>query len=209
MFSIFSRTGDWRTFYRTSPVTSIIIIVNTVFLLLTIVTGGFSFSSSHLRAIGAITRYDVLELNEWWRLVSAAFLHGGILHFLGNVVIGLLTLSSALERLIGSKKFAFIYFGSMVISGLAVVLFSPDNAVTIGASGAIFGVLGSLLYYTVYKRENLTYQDVQSVRTLSIINIVFTLLMPGISMSGHIGGIIAGFLLSYLVIKRDVFEVMH
>ena len=84
MFSIFRRTGDWRSFYRTSPVTSIIIVINTVFLLLTMITGGFG--SAHLRSIGAITSFDVLEMGEWWRILSAAFLHGGVLHFLSNVI---------------------------------------------------------------------------------------------------------------------------
>ena len=207
MFSIFQRSGDWRDFFRTSPITSYIIIINAIFLFFTIFSGGFS--SSNLRAVGAIYTYDVIELGEWWRILSAAFLHGGFLHFFSNVIIGLLFLSSALERMIGSKKFAFIYFGSLLLSGLAVVFLGPENVPTIGASGAIFGVLGSLLYYTVYKKDRLSMRDIQSIRSLTFINIAFTLFMPGISMAGHIGGIVAGFLLSYLIIPRDTWQVLN
>ncbi|AIO18631.1 Rhomboid protease GluP [Candidatus Izimaplasma bacterium HR1] len=207
MFSVFQRSGDWRQFYKNAPVTSVIIILNTLFLIVTLVTGGFS--PNDLIEIGAIYKPVMTEVSDYWRIITAAFLHGGIIHFLGNMIIGVLTLSSALERLIGSKKFSIIYFGSLIISGLVVVFFSEVNAVTIGASGAIFGVLGSLLYITFYRRDMLSPRDTQSIRSLILINIVFTFLSAGISIWGHVGGILAGFLLSFLVIRRNIFKVLH
>ncbi len=207
MFSIFRRSGDWRTFYKNTPVTSVIIILHTVYLVVILATGGFD--TFNLFNLGAIYKSAVIDHQEWWRIVTAGFMHGGMLHFLGNMVIGLLTLSSALERMIGSKKFSFIYFGSLLLSGLALVFFGSANAVTIGASGAIFGVLGSLLFITFYRRDMVSPQDIQSIRSLIFINILFTFLSGGISVSGHVGGIIVGFLLSFLVIRRNIFRVMH
>ena len=207
MLSIFRRSGDWKTFYKNSPVTSIIIILNTIYLIVILTTGGFGVSN--LFDLGAIYKAAVIDDQEWWRIITAGFMHGGLLHFLGNMVIGVLTLSSALERMIGSKKFSFIYFGSLVLSGLVVVFFGSSNAVTIGASGAIFGVLGSLLFITFYRRDMVTPQDILSIRSLIFINIVFTFLSSGISISGHVGGIVVGFLLSFLIIRRNIFKVMH
>lgn len=207
MFSIFQRSGDWRAFYKNAPVTSIILLVNTAFLIFTLISGGFS--ANNLVDIGAIYTPLMTGVGDYWRIITAGFLHGSILHFLSNMIIGVLTLSSALERLIGSKKFSFIYFGSMILSGLLVIFLSESNAVTIGASGAIFGVLGSLLYITLYRKDMLSARDGQSIRMLIVINIIFTLLAPGISVWGHAGGLIAGLLLSFLVIKRNIFRVMH
>jgi len=203
MYSIFSRNGDWKTFYKNAPVTSILIIINTVMLLVTLLTGGFQGEAIKL---GAIIPFEIIN-GEYWRIITAAFLHGGVLHFLSNMIIGLLSLSSALERLIGSKKFLIIYVGSLLISGGVVLFFT--NYPTIGASGAIFGVLGALLYITVYRKDMLSYQDSQSIRALIFINIVFTFLGANISIPGHIGGIAAGYLISFLVIKRNIFKVMH
>lgn len=207
MFSIFQRSGDWRTFYKNSPVTSVILLINTLFLLFTLVSGGFD--ANNLVEIGAIYTPLMTSVGDYWRIITAAFLHGSFLHFLSNMIIGVLTLSSALERLIGSKKFSFVYFGSMIISGLLVIFLSESNAVTIGASGAIFGVLGSLLYITLYRKDMMSPRDAQSIRMLIMINIVFTLLSPGISVWGHAGGLVAGLLLSFIVIKRNIFKVLH
>lgn len=206
MGSIFRRNGDWKNFYKNSPVTSIIIVINTIYFIVILITGGFGVM--HLQELGAIYNQGVIDNQEWWRVITAAFMHGGVLHYLGNVIIGLLTLSSALERLIGSKKFTFIYFGSLIISGLAVVYLSDTGATTIGASGAIFGVLGSLLFITFYRRDMINHQDIQSIRSLIVINILFTFLASGISISGHVSGILAGFLLSFLIIRRNIFKVI-
>lgn len=207
MFSIFQRSGDWKSFYKNSPVTSYILVINTLFLIYTLISGGFN--ANNLVDIGAIYPPYMNEISDYWRILTAAFLHGSIIHFLSNMIIGVLTLSSALERLIGSKKFSFIYFGSMILSGLVVVFLSESNAVTIGASGAIFGVLGSLLYITLYRKDMMSPRDTQSIRSLIAINIIFTLLAPGISIWGHVGGIVAGLLLSFIVIKRNIFKVLH
>ncbi len=206
MYSVFTRRGDWKTFYKNSPVTSILIIINTLMLIVVLTTGGFD--NYNLVDLGGILPSLVID-GEYWRIITAAFLHGSIIHFASNIIIGLLTLSSALERMIGSKKFSFIYFGSMIISGVAVVLLSNANTVTIGASGAIFGALGSLLYITLYRKDMITQQDSQSIWGLIAINIIFTFMASGISISGHVAGIASGFLLSYVVIRRNVFKVLH
>lgn len=207
MYSIFQRTGDWRSFYKNAPVTSVILLLNTLFLLIIMITGGFD--SKNLYDLGGIFPALMTDVTDYWRIFTAAFLHGGFIHYLSNMIIGVLTLSSALERLVGSKKFSFIYFGSLVISGIIVVQFGTQNGVTIGASGAIFGVLGSLLWITLYRKDMISLRDAQSIRMLIIVNIVFTFLSSDISVSGHVGGILAGFLLSFLVIKRNTFRVLH
>lgn len=202
MKSVFKRSGGLDVFWKTSPVTSIIIIINTVVLLLTLVTGGFS--TANLDKLGGLTVNGILD-GEYYRFFTAAFLHGSLMHYISNTIIGLIVLSSGLERVIGKKKFAIIYFSSLILSSIVVYYYSfffQPGALTIGASGAIFGVLGCLLYITINKSELLFPQEIQSIRMLVIIQIVFTMLSANISIPGHIGGFTAGFLISFLVLKR-------
>ena len=172
-------------------------------LIVTFVTGGFT--GANLYRLGGLTVSSVAS-GEYYRIITAAFLHGDFLHFLSNMVIGLIVLGSGLERIIGSKKFTFIYVVSLIVSGITVYFFNDltnSLSITIGASGAIFGVLGSLLFITVYRKEMLLERDLQSVKMLALVQVVFTFLNSNVSIPGHIGGLAIGFLLGFLVIKTN------
>lgn len=200
--SIFVRDGDFKEYFKNAPVTSVVILLNIFMLLVTLIFGGFNgFTLLRLGALYA----PLVKAGEYWRLLTSMFLHGSFVHLLGNAIIGLYVLSAALERIIGSKKFAFIYFFSGLGAGLLVTFTS--NALTIGASGAIFGALGSLLYIGIYRKDLMSAQDFQSIKGLVIINIIFTFLMANISIAGHVGGILSGFLISYIMIRRNVIQV--
>jgi len=197
--SIFVRDGDLKQYFKNAPVTSILIILNLLMLLITVFTGGFGILN--LLRLGALWA-PLVKDGEYYRLLTSMFLHGNFTHFLANAIIGLYVLSSALERMIGSKKFALIYFISGLGAGLLVTFTS--NHVTIGASGAIFGALGSLLFIGIYRRDLMSEQDFKSIKALVIINIVFTFISSNISISGHIGGIATGFLISYIIVKQQM-----
>ena len=201
MKSVFRRDGDLKVFWKTSPVTSVIIIINTIMFLITIMRGGFS--TPNLYRLGGLSVFGI-EAGDYYRFITAAFLHGGLMHYISNTIIGLFVLSSGLERVIGKHKFAIIYFSSLVLSSVVVYFYSylfQPNTLTIGASGAIFGVLGALLYLTLYREELLFPQEIKSIRMLVLLQMVFTLISANISIPGHIGGFAAGFLLSYIVLR--------
>ena len=195
--SIFVRDGDLNKYFKDAPVTSIIILLNLLMLLVTFVTGGFG--GENLLNLGALYAPYVKD-GEYYRLLASMFLHGSFTHFLANIIIGLYVLSSALERMIGSKKFALIYFISGLGAGLLITFTS--NALTIGASGAIFGALGALLFAGIYRNDLMSRQDFKSIKALVTINIIFTFISSNISISGHLGGIATGFIISYLIIKQ-------
>ena len=202
--SIFVREGGLKQYFKDAPMTSILIGLNLIMLLLVLIYGGFDQYT--LLRLGALWA-PLVKDGEEWRLITSMFLHGSIMHFVGNAVIGLYILSGALERMIGSKKFLIIYLFSGLGAGLLVTFTS--NALTIGASGAIFGALGSLLYIGMFRRDLMSDRDYQSIRGLVIVNIMFTFLIPNISIAGHIGGIVTGFLLSYLLIRRNVVQIYN
>ncbi|MCF7925300.1 MAG: rhomboid family intramembrane serine protease [Candidatus Izimaplasma sp.] len=206
MMSVFRRREGFQYLWTDSPVSTLIIILNLLMFLVTLITGGFS--SLNLIQLGGLFPPLVTENGEYYRLLTTMFLHGSTFHLIGNLLIGIFVLSTALERLIGSLKFATIYFGSGLIASL-VILYANPTALSIGASGAIYGVLGALLYVTIYRKDKVNISDISSIRGLIVINIIFTFLYPNVSIAGHIGGMIGGFLLSYLLIKRNVVEIIN
>src|SRR5881275_640286 len=125
---------------------------------------------------------------EWWRLITAAFLHYGPFHLLMNM-LALYWFGSLLERRIGSGRFLLLYLVSGLAGSAGALLWSP-LVPTVGASGAIFGILGAGL---VLERQR-DYVFGGSALGVIVINFVFTFSISGISKGGHIGGLIGGVL---------------
>ncbi len=126
---------------------------------------------------------------EWWRLISAAFLHYGPLH-LGMNMLGLYFAGSILEQVIGRWRYVMLYFVSGLAGSAGALVVTP-NSPTAGASGAIFGVLGGLLI--LERRGNIATGG--QVLGLIILTLVITFAIPGISIGGHLGGLTAGVVL--------------
>jgi membrane associated rhomboid family serine protease len=124
---------------------------------------------------------------EWWRLLTGGFLHGGILH-LGLNMYALWFLGQLLEPALGRVQFALLYFVSLLGGSLGVMLLSPD-APTVGASGAIFGLLGAAL---VFGRSRGMDVMASGLGPILLINLAITFLIPNISIGGHLGGLAAG-----------------
>ena len=123
---------------------------------------------------------------DWWRLITAAFLHYGPLHIAFNMY-ALYFAGSILEQMLGRWRFALLYLVSGVAGSAGALLVTP-NSPTAGASGAIFGVLGGLL---VLERRGHIGTGGQ-VLGLIVLNLVITFAIPGISIGGHVGGLAAG-----------------
>ena len=123
---------------------------------------------------------------DYYRLVTSAFMHYGILHILFNMY-ALYVLGPPLEENLGKARFSGLYGLSALGGSVVVYLLSPLSAATAGASGAIFGLFGATLVAS--RRLNL---DVRWLVGLIVINLVMTFTIPGISWQGHIGGLITG-----------------
>jgi membrane associated rhomboid family serine protease len=136
-----------------------------------------------------------LAHGEWWRLLSAAFLHYGPIH-LGLNMLAVWWFGRALEDALGPARYVLLYLVSG-LAGSAGALIANPNAITVGASGAIFGILGAAL---VLERQQ-TYVLGGSALTLIVLNLAFTFAVPGISIGGHLGGL-AGGALAMLVLSR-------
>jgi membrane associated rhomboid family serine protease len=153
--------------------------------------GGLFGGGGTLNSLGnRLTLFGpAVQNGDYYRLVSAAFIHYGPLHIAFNMY-ALYLLGSALERYAGSVRFGLIYGLSLLAGSFGALLVTP-NAETAGASGAIFGVMGALL---VLERQRGVALLGGSIGGLLVINLVFTFGIPGISIGGHIGGLIGGVL---------------
>ncbi len=128
-----------------------------------------------------------IEQGEWYRLVSGGFVHFGLLHIAMNMYL-LFQLGRMLEPALGSTRFALVYFASLLGGSAGALLLTPD-ALTGGASGAVFGLMAAAVVGLRHRGVN---PWRTGLGTTFIINIVFTLAIPGVSVGGHFGGALVG-----------------
>jgi membrane associated rhomboid family serine protease len=146
---------------------------------------------------GSLYPAAVLAGGQWWRIITGAFLHGGLLH-IGVNMLSLWFLGRFIEYALGPWKMLFVYMASLVAAGLGVVYFSPPMVPTVGASGAIFGLFGALFAIGL-KLGKPGMELVRANIGILILNLIFTFTVPAISWQAHISGLLAGFVLTYVI----------
>jgi membrane associated rhomboid family serine protease len=147
-------------------------------------TGGGSLGASSLVTDGSLYAAAVKD-GDYWRLVTSGFLHAGFLHLLFNMYV-LWFLGTMLEPAIGRLRFAVIYFVSLLAGSFGALLLDPDK-MTVGASGAIFGLAGAAM--VVMRNRGV---DSTQIAIFLGINLLITFALPGISIGGHLGGLFGG-----------------
>jgi membrane associated rhomboid family serine protease len=157
-----------------------------------------------LAQAGAVYGPSVAD-GEWWRLLTAAFLHLGILHILFNMY-ALWLFGPVMEQMYGHVEFAVIYVLCALGGNVLTILFAPNNP-ALGASGAIFGLFG--LGFVVSRRRHLLLGPqaralLSRVGTLLVLNLVITFTIPAISWTGHLGGLAVGALIGLLLAPANV-----
>src|SRR5829696_10172883 len=178
------------------PATIALIAINVIVFLVELAGGGagqFSGGGSVIHDAG-LRGPDVAN-GDWWRVISGGFLHAGFLHLLFNMYV-LWVAGRILEPGIGTARFVGIYFVSLLAGSLGVLILDP-NTVTVGASGAIFGLMAAVI---IVARGRGVEQLAQQFGIFVVLNLVLTFSIPGISIGGHIGGLIGGAIAALLVI---------
>ena len=137
-------------------------------------------------AIGSDNQPIGVAEGEWWRLLTAAFLHYGPIH-LGMNMLVLWIIGPALEEHLGHWRYALLYGVAGLAGSAGALVVSPD-ALTVGASGAIWGIMGAALVLEARR----VYVFGGQAMGLVVFNLAITFLIPGISVGGHVGGLIGG-----------------
>lgn len=142
---------------------------------------------------------------EWWRLGASTLLHAGFLHLLLNLW-ALVALGRAIERDLGTLRWLVLYAASGVLASMASVAWRPGG-LSVGASGAIFGLLGAMLALFVRRRRYMSREQfragVMSLLVVVLVNIAFGLAVPVVDNAAHLGGLLAGFVLALLLTTRQ------
>lgn len=196
-------------FKRKVPyVTLGIILINFVMFLLTYLFGKGSEDAYTLVQFGALYKPLVLG-GDYYRLITTAFLHIGVIHLLVNCY-SLYVIGSQLESFLGKIKFLFVYLVSALSGSLMSIIFNTH--VSAGASGAIFGLLGSMLYFGYNYRVFLGNVMKSQIIPLIILNLGLGFMMSGIDNAAHIGGLVGG-LISTMAVglkhKTSTFEKVN
>jgi rhomboid protease GluP len=143
----------------------------------------------------------LVQQGELWRAFSSAFVHDGFLHIAFNM-FALWQIGTIVEQLFGTPKMALLYIVSIIGSGWAIYHFNYLEP-TIGASGAIFGLFGALVAAGL-RLGKYGQQLVRSMLGLVIINVLLGFMIPNISQAGHLGGLVAGFILGVVLYRVPV-----
>lgn len=146
---------------------------------------------------GTLAPNDVIINHQYYRIFTAAFLHGSIIH-LGVNMLSLYWLGRFIEMVLRPLRMTIVYFVSLVASGFSIIWFSTPNIATLGASGPIFGLFGALFAIGL-KLGDRGRDLVRSNIGILVLNLVWSFSFPGISWQAHIGGLVAGFIVTYVI----------
>lgn len=193
------RRETFRQYRRNNLFPKCNIIVVAINIVIFLITDLFLFSSADaLVEWGALGWYEVLKEGEWYRLLTSMFMHGGIDHIFSNMLV-LFYLGSCLEQQVGSLRYGVIYLGSGILAGFISMGYNMilgDYTVSIGASGAVFGVMGALLCLVIFFREQAGDFNLRQMAVMVFFGLYGGFADQGVDNAAHVGGLIAGFLLT-------------
>jgi membrane associated rhomboid family serine protease len=185
--------------FASAPATFILIALNVVAFLAEVATssGGLGVQGSSLVLDFGLYGPWVVE-GEWYRLIGGGFLHAGLTHILFNMV-ALYFLGRLLEPAIGTPRFVAVYMASLFGGAFGALLLDP-NALTIGASGAIFGIFGAAF---VIARDRGFDSVASTIGVILLLNLAFSFGTAHVSLGGHLGGLAVGVICSLLIVAGD------
>lgn len=191
---MFIRRESFQQYIRLYPVVSVIIALNVLIFILTILPG----IGQEILFAGASVN-GLIANGEWWRVITSMFLHGGFMHVLFNM-FSLFLFGPELEKIAGKIRFLTIYFLSGIFGGAATFATQDAFYASVGASGAIFGIIGAFGALVYYTRKSFP-QLRQIMLPIIVVSIIMTFLQPNINVAAHLGGMAAGLILGLFYFK--------
>ena len=206
----YSNRNKFVFLFEQAPMTISILVLNAVMYLLTVILGSGTIwnggTTGTLIQFGA--QYGPLVASgEWYRLITANFLHGGLMHIFFNSY-ALFYFGIVVEKIYSSQKFIFIYLISGVVGNILTQIFYT-NVPSVGASGAIFGLVGLMFSAGISgnMRGRLRGFSGTALLPMILINLFLGFTVPGINNIAHIGGLGTGFLLGFLISPNPEFRI--
>ncbi len=167
---------------------------------------GSSLSTRYLLDHGALYWPAMEQSKEYYRILTYMFLHSGFEHLINNMIV-LLCVGDNLERAIGKWKYLIIYFGSGVIAGIASLSYNMLGGtivVSVGASGAIFGIVGAMAFIVVINKGHLEDLSARQMILFVILSLYGGLTSQGVDNAAHVGGLVAGIIITVILYRRPI-----
>lgn len=181
------------------PATVSLVAVNVIVYLIEIASGPGGLSNPSGKVLLDYGLFGPFVADgEWYRLLTCGFLQAGVGHLFFNM-LALYFLGRLLEPAIGTPRFAALYFASLLSGSLGALLLSP-NDLTVGASGAVFGVFGATF---VIARGRGVDSVASTIGVLILLNLAFSLAVPHISLGGHLGGLVGGVICALAIMAGE------
>ncbi|WP_042476954.1 rhomboid family intramembrane serine protease [Bacillus ndiopicus] len=192
---MFIRRESFQQYIKMYPIVSTIIALNIIAYIITLIP---DFGTKVLYA--GMSLNAAIAAGEWWRIITSMFLHGGFLHILFNM-FSLFLFGPELEKIAGKMRFLTIYFLAGIFGGITTFVIQNDPFyASVGASGAIFGIIGAFGGLLYYMRRTMP-QLRQIILPIIVISVVMTFLQPNINIASHLGGLATGFVLGLFYFK--------
>ncbi len=200
--SNFRRQGVSDSRYSVSIVNACLVGVNIlVFLIMDL----FNLTDVMLDK-GALYWPMVTYEHQYYRLITCMFLHGGIDHLINNMMV-LFFIGDKVEKIVGKTKYLILYFGAGIIAGVCSMRYNMERVLitrSIGASGAIFGIVGAIAYIVIINRGRLKDISSRQIVLFVVLSLYGGFTSQGVDNVAHVGGLLAGCILTAIVYKRPV-----
>ena len=181
------------------PVVNLSLVLLNVILFF--ITDFFVLQNNSIVEWGALNWYQVFGQGEWYRIFTSMFLHDGVQHIFNNMLV-LLYIGSIVEQQIGGVRYGILYLGAGVLAGFTSMVYNMnlnENVYSLGASGAIFGIMGALLFLVLFKRKYSGGYNVRQIVIMVLFSLYGGFASQGVDNAAHLGGFIAGFLFAFLL----------
>ena len=162
---------------------------------------------------GALSWFYIKEEHEFYRLLTSMFMHGDWDHLINNMIV-LLFIGGNLESIAGRYRYLLMYFGTGILAGLTSVGYNMwkeagnvsffDTTISIGASGAIFGIVGAFLYIVIINRGRIAEVSAAQMVLFVVLSLYSGIVNSQIDQAAHVGGFISGFLLAVILYRKPV-----
>ncbi len=194
---MFTRTESFKQFLRYYPGVS---VLTGICIALYIITFLPLFPGRDLYTLLSGVNFFIAE-GQYWRLVTPIFLHVGFSHLLFNC-FSLIIIGPGLEQILGTSKFILFFMLSGILANLFTFFAEPLMYAHVGASGSIYGLFGCYAYIIFFRKDLISPQNSQTILALIIIGVVMSFFQSSINITGHIGGLIIGFALAWLLVTN-------
>lgn len=202
--------GKTRSRWTLTPITMTIIALNLIAYVVTHYTG-FMGGEYGMLEKGALSWYYIKENKEFYRLLTSMFMHGDWEHLFNNMIV-LLFIGSNLESVTGKFRYLLLYLGSGILAGLTSISYNMwmeagnvsffNTTISIGASGAIFGIVGAFLYIVIVNRGQVAGVSATQMVLFVVLSLYSGIVNSQIDQAAHVGGFVAGFVLAAFFYRR-------